>query len=164
MSDAAPPAGGALWMYAVQIYTRPAVREALLRLQYVNDVNLLLLLWRMWLHSIGCNVRPEVVDEVLERSGPWSDEVIGGMRKVRDAIKRFSDLVDERGAMLACDEAESFELSLEKLQIDAIERMSHKGLTSLRDVDLLDYLVDCPELKRLPREVFLPLIAALKSR
>ncbi len=160
--------GSGLWTWAVATYGKPGVKDALLSLQDRFGIDAPLLLWRIWLHERGLGVGPQTDGAALELTRVWKAEVVQPLRDARNRLKLANSTlaadVDVAGAKRLRQEILAAELSAEKLQLDALERLALGDVVPSRRVDLLAALAECAELAHLPPTEFSPLIAALANR
>ncbi|MCQ8186420.1 TIGR02444 family protein [Parvularcula maris] len=72
-----------LWAYAIEVYTRPGVKERLLKLQdrYYLDVNILL--WCLWCGRYGFGFEADEVEAIFEGVRDMSLHAVKPLRNVR---------------------------------------------------------------------------------
>lgn len=168
MTGATPPAGGGLWTWAVATYGKPGVKDALLSLQNRFGVDVPFLLWRIWLHERGVGVGPQTEGVALDLARVWKADVVEPLREARNRLKPPSATlaadIDGAGAERLREDILAAELSAEKLQLDALERLALGEAVPSRHANLLAALAECVELAHLPPTEFSPLLAALANR
>jgi uncharacterized protein (TIGR02444 family) len=163
--SARTPAPSRLWTWAVATYERPGVKEALLALQDRHGVNVVLLLWRLWLRARDRTVDPATEAAATALCAAWRADAIAPLRATRDALKAPPAAIDPADARALRRAVLEAELDAERLALEALERLS-QGAESApgRNGELIDFMRTIPELKDLPHKDLSPLVAALKSR
>jgi uncharacterized protein (TIGR02444 family) len=162
---ARPLAPGELWTWAVETYDRPGVKDAFLALQNAHGVDVVVVLWRLWLHAQGRTVDPATEASALALSAAWRASAIAPLRAVRDALKTPTAAIEPGGAATLRRAVLDAELTAERLALEALERLSQHALSAPgAAAQLVDVLAQIPELSDLPHAALSPLVAALDSR
>jgi uncharacterized protein (TIGR02444 family) len=122
MGDSWP--ASALWDYALDLYARPAVREACLALQdrAGADVNLLLL--ACWLGATGRRPDAATLARIRAEALAWQDAVVRPLRVARRELKRRLPELDPalRGPLAAARASlAEVELATERAELLTLE-------------------------------------------
>jgi uncharacterized protein (TIGR02444 family) len=154
-----------LWSWAVDTYGRPGAKDALLALQNRHGVDVVLLLWRLWLRASGRTVDPGTEASAVALCASWKTSVVAPLRAARDALKTPTAGVETAGSRDLRRAVLEAELSAERLQLEALEWLSGPAdSASGASGHLFDFLKQVPELSGLPHAELSPLAAALESR
>jgi uncharacterized protein (TIGR02444 family) len=107
------------WDFALDVYRKPAVSEACLRLQEDNHVDVNLLLFVCWIGASGRGrLNAEDVARCIDAVGPWHESVVKPLRGVRRILK--DELADGGGAGVASPElTQALRRAIQAREIDA---------------------------------------------
>jgi uncharacterized protein (TIGR02444 family) len=107
------------WDFALEVYRKPGVSEACLRLQEDNHVDVNLLLFVCWIGASGCGrLNAQDVARCIDAVGPWHESVVKPLRGVRRILK--DELADGGGAGVASPElTQALRRAIQAREIDA---------------------------------------------
>jgi len=116
------PARTALWPFSVSVYARPGVKPACLALQDAGlDVNVAL--WIVWTCLSQRDPGP-ALGQACDLSALWSARVVRPLRAARDALKAPPEFADPQAAADLRKDVLAAELGAERIQQQALERLS----------------------------------------
>ncbi|MBB3141356.1 TIGR02444 family protein [Halomonas organivorans] len=109
-----------LWDFALAFYGRPGVEAACLHLQDDAGVDVLELLWRLWLfhHGLAAGDFPEEVRQ-------WQDEVTVPLRRLRRSLK--AEAAERQSVAAIREHLKATELSAEREALARLEALSLAG-------------------------------------
>ena len=107
----------ALWDYALATYAIPEVAQACLQLQDEQGVDVLILLYALWLEERGEALPAGAVEEIDLALAPWRAEVIEPLRLLRRRWRGRQDVAALR------EPVKQLELEAERHQIDVLKRI-----------------------------------------
>ena len=109
-----------LWSFTLDLYARPGVEQACLRLQ-ANGANVCAVLCGAWLihRGVPCNVQR--IQEIGQLTRPWDDAVVNPLRQLRtqwrDAAQQDPSLA------LLREQVKALELAAERELISRLETL-----------------------------------------
>ena len=115
---------GSLWNYSLEIYRRPGVQDACLKLQDDMGADVNILMYCCWRSAMADGE----IGALLTQLAPWQQSVVGGLRGVRRALKpMLTELAElsEPAAKLRKKVA-AVEFEAEKLQQAMMSRHAAK--------------------------------------
>lgn len=121
-----------LWDFAVALYGQPGVESLCLTLQDDWNVDVIVLLFGVWLSARGVLLDDARLATVQTLSGPWQVEVITPLRRARRWLKTQSS---QTAAVDACRKGiKDAELAAEKLQLQRLQALA-EGWTGMGERD-----------------------------
>jgi uncharacterized protein (TIGR02444 family) len=168
-TDSDPRQTGALWDWAVAAYGRPGAKGALLRLQEGAGVDVVLTLWRAWLWETGRAVSPEAEAGAIALSDAWRQGVVAPLRAARNALRPPPPGIGGEAASTLRRRILDAELEAERLQLQALERLTTNQAQSATEEmrrdrgSLQDWLWTFPPLAPAPVVDISALSAALEA-
>jgi len=157
-----------LWDWSVATYARPGVKDALLALQNAHGLDVNMILWRLWLAHSHREPTPAMDQAARTLSETWRTRVVTPLRSARDGIKPPPGGVDPEHARLLRTQILEVELQAERLQHEALERLSADATTTENDYDpgaaLRPFSTEMNTPDVSVEEMFSPLIKALAAR
>lgn len=146
------------WDFALDVYRKPGVSDACLRLQESQHLDVNLLLFVCWIGASGSGVLTRHdIQHCMAAVGPWHEQVVKPLRGVRRVMKGGfatapADLTDQlRRAIQAREiDAEHIEQLILTATIDRhpdaavplTERLRHAGLNAVSYLAVLGAVVD----------------------
>jgi uncharacterized protein (TIGR02444 family) len=125
-----------LWSFTLDLYARPGVEQACLRLQ-ASGANVCVLLCGAWLMQRGVPCDSRRMLEIGQLARPWEDAVVRPLRELRtqwrDAAKLDPSLASLR------EQVKALELAAERELIGRLETLS-QGWPAQTEVDKPDWL------------------------
>jgi len=111
-------AGGpeGFWEFSVEVYARPGVAPACLRLQDRDGLDVNLVLFAIWAGGARGALTAAELARAVEVSLRWREGVVGPLRSARRALKAPDVPVEVAGAATLRTRVKAAELSAEKLQ------------------------------------------------
>ncbi len=155
--------GPGLWDWAVETYDRPGVKDALLALQDDHGVDVVLLLWRLWLADRGREPEFAALQTALALSEEWCAGVVEPLRVARTTLKIPPEGVDSAGALTLRQAVLDAELGAEKLQLEALEPLASQSVDGASGA-IGVVLESFPPLKHAARPALNHLAAVLSER
>lgn len=158
----------ALWDWAVRVYALPGAKSAFLGLQNDYDLDINLILWRVWLADRGRAPDDAVAHAAVALSRGWRDATMRPMRAARDALAVARPPIDAAAANDLRARLLKVELDAEKLHLDALETLASNAPARAGAAPLSAALVDeAPELAADPDDhpaLFSTLFNSLATR
>ena len=125
MSASEPTAAGSpFWRFSLGFYRQPGVGDACIALQDGAGVDVNLLLFLMWQSSLRRTFAAAEVADLERQIGAWRDMTVVPLRAVRRALKLPPALVEGAAAEAFRSKIKAVELEAERLQQEAMYRMS----------------------------------------
>ncbi len=124
MSATDQVAGSPFWRFSLGFYRQPGVGEACIALQDGAGVDVNLLLFLLWQASRGRAFAKSDVESIEQRIGEWRRMTVVPLREVRRALKSPPALVEGPVAEAFRSKIKAVELEAERLQQEAMYRMS----------------------------------------
>lgn len=118
----AVPPDSAFWQFSLALYGRPGVPDACLRLQDECGVDVNVMLYLLYVASVGRLIDSDDIERIETLAAPWREEIVRPMRDVRRRLKtppaHFQNAASEslRSAL------KRIELEAEHLEQLALER------------------------------------------
>lgn len=109
-----------LWSFALRLYAYPGVEDACLQLQQ-NGNDVCLLLTAAWLehrHTLYSDARR---DQLKSLAGPWQQQVIGPLRKIRCAWREQAN--DDAGLAELRKQVKELEQQAEHLLLQRLQTL-----------------------------------------
>ncbi len=124
-----------LWDFALALYARPGAEAACLHLQDDAGVEVIELLWRLWLfrHGLAAGPMPETVAR-------WQAEVTAPLRRLRRALK--GEAAERESVAALRRRLKAAELDAEREALARLEAHSRQGASPLRSPLPADDLQD----------------------
>lgn len=117
MFDAVFDAGpDGFWEFSLQVYARPGVAPACLRLQDRDGLDVNLALFAVWAGGARGRLTELALARAVELSAHWRDGVVGPLRAARRTLKAPEVPVEVAGAATLRTRVKAAELAAEKLQ------------------------------------------------
>lgn len=116
-----------LWDWALDVYARPKVEEALLDLQDVNEQNVCLLLWAAWAASQGRPLDDDAFEEAADIARAWEDTTVLPLRTLRRTLKKNIPDLEPASREAVRNEIKAAELSAERASLAALEQVAPAG-------------------------------------
>ena len=135
-----------LWNYCLNLYARPGVEQACLRLQ-AQGLDVCLLLSAVWLEYRGVPCDEARLAQLKACAGPWQREVVQPLRQLRTQWREAA-LHDEVLAMLRT-QIKALELDAEREVLRRLESVTQGWPSAQSDRD-------CDWLQRMASAVDLP--------
>ncbi|MGV6396814.1 TIGR02444 family protein [Pseudomonas caspiana] len=110
-----------LWSFTLDLYTRPGVEQACLRLQ-ASGANVCVLLCGAWLMQRGVPCDSRRMLEIGQLARPWDDAVVRPLRELRTQWRDAAQL-DPPLALLR-EQVKVLELAAERELIARLEKLS----------------------------------------
>jgi uncharacterized protein (TIGR02444 family) len=109
------------WAFALDIYARPGVADACLRLQNEAGVDVMLLLIATFAAVKRRNfLSPDALKSLDEACGPWREQIVSPLRKIRSGLKSGP-------SPAPCEETEQFRSKIKTIEL-AAERLQNRLL------------------------------------
>jgi uncharacterized protein (TIGR02444 family) len=118
------PAGSPFWRFSLRYYRQPGVGDACIALQDSAGVDVNLLLFLLWQASRRRTFAAAEVEALEQRIGEWRRMTVVPLRAVRRALKSPPALVEGAAAEAFRSKIKAVELEAERLQQEAMHRMS----------------------------------------
>ncbi len=112
-----------LWRFSLLFYAQPDVASTCLELQDESGADVNLLLFLLWLATLGRRLSKQEISRVESHIAPWRNAAVMPLRNVRRALKDTSALIDR-------DEAEEFRKKVKSLELEA-ERLQQRTMYQL---------------------------------
>ena len=127
------------WSFTLDLYARPGVEQACLRLQ-ASGANVCVLLCGAWLMQRGVPCDSRRMLEIGQLAGPWEDAVVGPLRQLRTQWRDAAQL-DPPLALLR-EQVKALELAAERELIVRLEKLSQDwpGVSTEDQADPSDWL------------------------
>jgi len=111
-------AGGpdGFWEFSLEVYARPGVAPACLRLQDRDGLDVNLVLFAIWAGGAKGSLGAAALSRAVALSAIWRKDVVGPLRRARRALKAPDVPVEVAGAATLRTRVKSAELAAEKLQ------------------------------------------------
>lgn len=123
-------AGPAFWEFSLEVYARPGVADACLRLQDRLGIDVNLLLFGCWAGIMGGRRLDEAEwARLIAATAPWREDVVAPLRRVR---RRLRDISWSR---VSPDAASVLRSEVGRLELDA-ERILQQAVATLCPVPL----------------------------
>lgn len=104
------------WEFSLEVYARPGVAPACLRLQDRDGLDVNMALFAVWAGGAR-GVLPEgALTQAVEQSGIWREGVVEPLRQARRSLKAPAVPVEVAGAATLRTRVKAAELAAEKLQ------------------------------------------------
>jgi uncharacterized protein (TIGR02444 family) len=110
-----------LWDFALRVYSLPGVEQSCLALQDRWGADVTLVLWLCWLAERGVPASVADIKAAERKTGPWQQQVVTALRRVRRQIKADWPVEDSAIQAVRSAVAEA-ELLAEKLALEWLER------------------------------------------
>ncbi|MFC6337183.1 TIGR02444 family protein [Pseudomonas sp. CCM 7891] len=115
-----------LWSFALSTYARPGVENTCLRLQE-QGADVCLLLCGLWLEQQGVAPEPARVLALRQIAGPWQDEVVEPLRRVR---KQWRAMAQHNAGLDALrEQVKALELEAERQLLLCLETRAQEWPT-----------------------------------
>lgn len=114
--------GKTLWDFSVELYARPGVADACLRLQDEWGADVCLLLAALWLERRGVRATAERVAQLERLAAPWQAAVTAPLRDLRRAWKVAAQDDAELAALRR--QLAALELQAERLLLQRLAALS----------------------------------------
>ncbi|MEB0197071.1 TIGR02444 family protein [Pseudomonas sp. 5S4] len=125
-----------LWSFTVNLYARPGVEQACLRLQ-ASGANVCTLLCGAWLGQRGVVCSAERLCEIRQLATPWYNEVVQPLRALRAHWRRAA--VDDIEWRDLREHVKGLELSAERTLLSRLETLTQDWSTGITG-DLVAWL------------------------
>jgi uncharacterized protein (TIGR02444 family) len=110
-----------LWDFAIEMYARPGVEAACLRLQDEAGLDVMLLLFCLWLAAAGYGrIGAAELVEAMAATRRWREDVIQPLRRVRRALKGHLAGVPAEPAAALRRDIGACELAAERISADLL--------------------------------------------
>ena len=110
------------WLFSLKIYAEKGVAPACLSLQEDCGVDVNVLLFCCWAGLKGATLTPAQMDQGLVITGPWSRDVVQGLRVVRQRLKGGFDPIPVDQTEPLRQSILSIELAAEKTEQHMLAR------------------------------------------
>jgi uncharacterized protein (TIGR02444 family) len=120
MTEVETQTGSPFWRFSLRFYRRAEVADACIALQEGCGVDVNILLFLLWLATDGRRIGTDEVASVCAKAGPWRDEVVAPLRRLRRRLKGGAPLVQSNLAELFRTRIKAVELEAERLQQEAL--------------------------------------------
>lgn len=112
------------WDFSLQVYGRPGVAEACLRLQDRHDLDVNLLLYFCWLAGIrDCALAAAEIEQAMAATEAWRVEVVKALRSIRRRMKPgFEGMPRDRTERLR-KQVQRLELDCEQFEQDFLFKL-----------------------------------------
>lgn len=131
-----------LWTYATGFYAQEPIQQKCLELQDVYGANVDMILWLCWLDSNRIHLPPATLDEALTIVGGVNQELLGGLRELRNTLIASSNFTRVQ-EQLVRKHLLAAELAIEKILLQRLQdftsRLSSVGPEE-ECLSLFDYL------------------------
>lgn len=147
-----------LWAFACALYARPGVEAACLHLQDDAGIEVIELLWRLWLfrHGFAAGLIPEEVTR-------WQAEVTAPLRRLRRELK--AEAAEREGVAALRERIKAAELDAEREALARLEAYSRDGAPPHRRLSPSDGLQEAlPDHLRLTRPSHVSALGRLKGQ
>lgn len=118
------------WIFSLKIYRSPAVQAACLELQDGSGVDVNVLLFMLWLGSLGRQLTTDEVRGVVDAVEPWRRDVVVPLRSARRALKLPPSAFQGSASEALRAQVKRAELEAERLQQDILFQLSGRKLGS----------------------------------
>lgn len=118
------------WIFSLKVYRSPAVQAACLELQDGSGVDVNVLLFMLWLGSLGRYLTTDEVRGVVDAVEPWRCDVVVPLRSARRALKTPPAAFQGSAGEALRAQVKRAELESERMQQDVLFQLSGKGLGS----------------------------------
>lgn len=112
----------AFWRFSLSLYGRPGVPEACLRLQDECGVDVNVMLYLLYLASLGRLIDSDDVDHIESLAAPWREDIVRPLRCVRRRLKQPPPHFMTAASESLRSEVKRVELEAERLLQVALER------------------------------------------
>jgi uncharacterized protein (TIGR02444 family) len=113
-----------LWDFAVELYTRPGVETACLRLQDVGGQSIPLILWRLWSVREGREVDAETLELAVEAARTWERCAVAPLREVRRRLKSPFPPAPDADRTALRDQVAAAELAAERILLFTLDALT----------------------------------------
>jgi len=104
------------WEFSLEVYARPGVASACMRLQDRDALDVNLVLFAIWAGMVRGTLPDAALARAVELSARWREGVVGPLRQARRALKAPDVPVEVSGAATLRTRVKAAELTAEKLQ------------------------------------------------
>jgi uncharacterized protein (TIGR02444 family) len=118
-----------LWRFSLFFYAQPDVASTCLELQDESGADINMLLFLLWLATLGRRLSKQEISDIESRVAPWRNAVVMPLRSVRRMLKATSALVDREQAEEVRNKVKSLELEAERLQQRAMYQLAQTFLS-----------------------------------
>ena len=115
------------WRFSVKFYAEPGVAPACIELQDKAGVDVNVLFFLLWNASQGHVLNAVDVEEIERAIGPWREMAVVPIRNVRRALKTPPPVMAPADAESLRTRVKAVELEAERLQQEALYRLSQSG-------------------------------------
>lgn len=119
---AAVPRDSAFWQFSLALYGRPGVPDACLRLQDECGVDVNVMLYLLYVASVGRLIDSDDIDQIEALAASWREEIVRPLRGVRRRLKTPPAHFQNDASEGLRSAIKRVELEAERLQQLALER------------------------------------------
>ena len=113
--------------WALTVYARPEVEEALLDLQDVGEQNVCLLLWAAWSGESARTLDEEAFEEAADVARAWETAAILALRNVRRDLKKPIPDIETSAREAVREAVKSVEIEAEKALLVQLGHVGDRG-------------------------------------
>ena len=122
-----------IWDWALEVYARPGVAQACLRLQDDHRQNVPLLLWAVWASAGDV----DLIARAAAAARDWDVVAVSPLRAVRRALKAPSPPVENEAREALRTEVKAAELQAERVLLETLARLTGDSAASASPLEAL---------------------------
>jgi uncharacterized protein (TIGR02444 family) len=119
-----PTQGSPFWRFSLAFYRAPGVGEACIALQDGAGVDVNLLLFLLWNATLNRALSATDVEDLERQVGAWRQAAVVPLRDIRRALKSPPPVIEPGTAEAFRTKIKAIELEAERLQQEALYRLS----------------------------------------
>ncbi|RFB03888.1 TIGR02444 family protein [Parvularcula marina] len=128
------------WEWSIEVYARPGMKDALLKLQDRHHLNVNLILWAIWAAQAGWKLDEEKIEELTRAVDQFTRYGIERLREVRRYLSSPKKGFSERDLGELRDELLDAEIKGERMVQTRLAELTATGAGERETMDLDDIM------------------------